>query len=78
MCSNIVFLNKIYNTYRDLHTRIILNDVLKLLLILQRIPVVQNVFCHTHKQFQLSHVTIADPDNSDSSRIYPNECYMSI
>ena len=32
MCSIIVFLiflNKIYNTYRDIHKRIILNNVLK-------------------------------------------------
>ena len=35
---------------------------------MQRIPVVENVFCHTHKQFHLSHVTVADPDSSDSSR----------
>ena len=34
MCSIILFFlifkNKIYNTYRDLHTRIILNNVLKI------------------------------------------------
>ena len=61
-----------YNTCRDLHTRIILNNVLKLLLIMQRIPIVENVFCHTHKQFHrmlLSHVTVTDPDGSDSSRL---------
>ena len=32
---------------------------------------VENVFCHTHKQFHrmlLSHVTVTDPDSSDSSR----------
>ena len=29
---------------------IILNNVLKLFLILQHIPTVENVFCHTHKQ----------------------------
>ena len=40
---------------------------------MQRIPIVENVFCHTHKQFHLSHVTVADPDSSDSSRLYPNE-----
>ena len=72
-----------YNTYHDLHTRIILNNVLKLLLIMQRIPIVENVFCHTHKQFHLSHVSVTDPDSSDSSRLYPNErytpeCYESI
>ena len=34
MCSIIVFnfFNKIYNTYRDLHIRIILNNVLKITL----------------------------------------------
>ena len=37
------FLNKLYNRYRDLHTRIILNNVLKLLLIMQGIPIVENV-----------------------------------
>ena len=40
---------------------------------MQRVPIVENVFCHTHKQFNLSHVTVADPDSSDSSRLYPNE-----
>ena len=24
-----------------------------------------------------SHVTVVDPDSSDSSRLYPNECYRS-
>jgi hypothetical protein len=50
----------------------------KLLLILQHIPIVQNVFGHTHKQFHqmlLSHVMVADPDSSDPSRRYPNEHY---
>ena len=42
---------------------------------MQRIPIVENVFCHTHKQFHLSHVTAADSDSSDSSRLYPNERY---
>ena len=43
---------------------------------MQRIPIAENVFfCHTHKQFYLSHVTVADPDSSDSSRLYPNERY---
>ena len=37
MCN--IFLNKIYNTYRDLHTRIILNNVLKVTLY-----IVENVF----------------------------------
>ena len=63
---------------RDLHTRIILNNVLKLLLIMQRITIDEVVFCHTHKQFHLSHVTVAGVDSSDSSRIYPNERYASI
>ena len=73
----IIFVNKIYNSYRDLHTRIILNIVLKLLLIMQRLPIGENVFCNAHKQFHLSHVTVADPDSSDSSRLYPNERYRA-
>ena len=36
---------------------------------MQRIPIVDNVFCHTHKHFHPSHVTVADPDSSDSSRL---------
>ena len=64
-----------YNTHRDLHTRIILNNVLKLLLILQRVQIVEKGFCLTHKQFHLSHGTVADPDSSDSSQLYPNERY---
>ena len=47
--------------YRDLHTRIILNNVLKLLLIMQRIPIDEIVFYHTQRQFHLSHVTAAGP-----------------
>ena len=35
----LIFLNKIYNTYRDLHTRIILNNVLKVTL-----DIVEKVF----------------------------------
>ena len=66
-----------YNTYRDLHTRIILSDVLKITLDSASVPIVENVFCHTHKQFYLSHLTVADPDSSDSSRLYPNERYRS-
>jgi hypothetical protein len=38
-------------------------------LILQRIPIVENFFVIL-KQFHLSHVTVADPDSSDSSRLY--------
>ena len=75
MCSIIVFLNKIYNTYRDLHMRIILNNVLKLLLIMQSI--VENVFCQQFYGMLLSHVTVADQDGNDSSRLYPNERYRS-
>ena len=45
---------------------------------MQRIPIVENVVCHTHKQFHLSHVTVADPDSSDSSRLHPNERYWSL
>ena len=78
MCSIIVFLNNIYNTYRDLHMRIILNSVLKLLLIMKRIPIDEIVFCHTHKQFNLSHVTVSDPDSSDSNERYRSERYASI
>jgi hypothetical protein len=29
------------------------------------------VFCLTYKQFHPSHVTVADPDSSDSSLLYP-------
>ena len=44
---------------------------------MQRIQIDEIVFCHTHKQFHLSHVTVADPDSSDTSRLYPNERYES-
>ena len=44
---------------------------------MQRIPIAENVFCHTQKEFHLTHVTVADPDSSDSSRLYPNERYSS-
>ena len=66
-----------YNTYRDLHMRIILNtsDVLKITLDNATYTDCWECFCHTHKQFHPSHVTVADPDSSDSSRIYPNERY---
>ena len=40
---------------------------------MQRIPIDEIVFCHTHEQFPLSHITIDDPESSDSSRLYPNE-----
>ena len=41
MCSIVflIFKNKIYNTYRDLHTRLILNNALKVTL-----DIVENVF----------------------------------
>jgi hypothetical protein len=45
---------------------------------MQRIQIVEKVFCHIHKQFHrmlLSHLTVADPDSSDTSRLYPNERY---
>jgi len=48
---------------------------------MQRIPIAENVFCHIHKEFNrmlLSHVTFADPDSSDSSRLDPNERYALI
>ena len=48
---------------------------------MQRIPVVEMVFCHTQKEFHRmlpSDVTVADPDSSDSSRLYPNKRYESI
>ena len=44
---------------------------------MQRIPIDEIVFCHTHKQFHLPHIMVADPDSSDLSRLYPNECYRS-
>ena len=69
-----------YNTNRDLHARIILNDVLKHTL--DNVYQLLRMFsCQTHKQFHqmlLSHVTVADPDSSDSGRLYPNEHYGSI
>ena len=30
---------------------------------MQRITMDEIVFCHTHKQFHLSHVTVADPES---------------
>ena len=44
---------------------------------MQRMTIVENVFWHTHKQFHLSQVTVADLDSSDSSRFYLNERYRS-
>ena len=48
---------------------------------MQRIPIAKNVFFHTHKQFNrmlLSHVMVADPNSSDSNRLYPNERYAAV
>ena len=42
---------------------------------MQRIPIAEIVFCHIHKQFHPSHVTVADPDSSDSGLFYPNDRY---
>ena len=42
---------------------------------MQRLPIAENIFCHTHKQFHVSHVTVADADSSDSSQLYSNERY---
>ena len=42
---------------------------------MQHIPISDIVSCHMHQQFHLSHVTVADPDSSDSSRLYPDERY---
>jgi hypothetical protein len=36
---------------------------------MQRIPIDEIVFCHTHKQFHLFHVTVVDPDSSESSTL---------
>jgi hypothetical protein len=44
---------------------------------MQRVPIAENVFCHTQKQFHLSHIMVTDPDSGDSSRLYPNERYRS-
>ena len=44
---------------------------------MQLISIDEIVFCHTHKQFHLSRVEVADPDSSDLSRLYPNERYSS-
>ena len=44
---------------------------------MQRISIDEIVLYHTHKQFNVSQVTVADPDSRDSSRIYPNERYRS-
>ena len=41
---------------------------------MQRIPTDEIVFRHTHKQY----VTVADPDSSDSNRLYPNKRYALI
>ena len=59
--------------YCDLHMHMILNNVLKITLDNASIPIDEIVFCHTHKQFHLSHVAVADPDSSGSSRWYQYE-----
>jgi hypothetical protein len=45
---------------------------------MQRISIVDIVFCHTHKQFHPSHATVADLDSSDSNRLYPPDEFNSI
>ena len=45
---------------------------------MQRLLIDEIVFCHTHKQFHLSHVTAADPDSSDSRRLRPNQRYRPV
>ena len=61
-------MNYLYLNYIGIGWKCLRNNVLKLLLILQRIPIVENVFCHAHKQFHLSYAIVGDPDSSDSSR----------
>ena len=76
MCSNIVFLflNKIYNTYRDLHTRIMLNNLFKKNCVCLR-PHGRSEKKKLHYfQFFIDFI-FADPDSSDTSRLYPNERY---
>ena len=65
-----------YNTYRDLRTRIELNNVLKITLDNAAYANCWECFCHIQKQLHrmlLSHLKVAYPDSSDSSRLYPNE-----
>ena len=75
MCNIIVF---IYLTEYVFKYNIKQRAYYKLLLIMQRIPIDEIVFCRTNKQFHVTHVTVVDPDSSDSSRLYPNERYTSI
>ena len=42
---------------------------------MQRIPIDEFFLCDIDKHFHLFHVTVADPDSGDSSRLYPNERY---
>ena len=42
---------------------------------MQHILIAEIIFCHTHQQFNLRHVTVADLGSSDSSRLHPNERY---
>ena len=46
-CFVFIFLNKIYNTYSDPHTRIILNNVLKVTL-----DIVENDFFFSNEQLR--------------------------
>ena len=78
MCSIIVFSffkNIMYNTYRDLHTHILLNNVLKITLDNATYTNCREYFFVILKQFHPSYVTVPDPYSSDSSRLYPNEHY---
>ena len=54
---------------------------------MQRIPIDEIVFCHTHKQFHLSHVMVADPVTRDDftrtsvtcqSNSNPTKCLISV
>ena len=54
-CFFLIFLNKIYNTYRDLHTRLILNNVLKVTL-----DIVENVFFSERAAARINYEFIYD------------------
>ena len=75
-CFFLIFKNKMYNT----HTYK-LNNVLKITHDNATLTIDEIIYCHTHKQFHrmlLSHVTVTDPDSSDSSRLNTNERYASV
>ena len=77
----LMFLNKIYNTYCVLHMCSILNNALKITLDIATYTNCRECFLlHslTISSNSLSHVMVADPDSSDSNRLYPNERYGSI